>query len=221
MAARNIRKEAAIYLQLGSLVTIWVLILLASGAELKINWEAVKKLPEVVTLYSLLYLLFTLWAWRLPIFQGWLVPFPDLQGTWAGVLQSTWNGSNTPQPKLPVPIVIAIKQSFSSISCVMYSRESTSLSASAQLLRQEDELPLRLSFTYHNHPRANVRERSEMHYGAAILRVVTHPERMLEGQYWTDRKTTGDLQVLFRSKGVTDHFDDPDGPLAIGPEARH
>jgi hypothetical protein len=45
-----------------------------------------------------------------------------------------------------------------------------------------------------------------MHDGAAILKIVERPERVLEGQYWTDRKTTGDIQVLFKSKSLTDRF---------------
>ena len=31
--------------------------------------------------------------------------------------------------------------------------------------------------------------------------------RVLEGEYWTDRKTTGDLKLLFRTKVLSDHFD--------------
>jgi hypothetical protein len=203
---KNVRKEAATYIQLASFVSIWVLVLFASGVELKINWEAVRKLPEAVTAYYVLLLLFTSWAWRLPIFQGWLVPFPDLQGTWTGTLQSTWIDPATAAPRPPFPIILVVKQSFSSMSCVMYSQESTSFSSAAQIIGEEDGLPLRLSFNYSNRPRASVRERSQMHDGAAILRVVKQPHRLLEGEYWTDRKTTGDLQVVFRSKKLADGF---------------
>lgn len=203
---KNIRREIGIYFQLVTFIIIWVGVLFASSVEFKINWEAVKKLPEVVTIYYGLQLVFTLWAWRLPIFQCWLVPFPDLQGTWVGTLQSTWPDPTTAQVKRPVPIIMVIKQSFSSISCVMYSQESTSFSSAAQIIGDEDGLPLRLSFNYSNRPKASVREHSEMHDGAAILRIVKQPERVLEGEYWTDRKTTGDLQVLFRSKKLTDRF---------------
>lgn len=203
---KNIRKEVAIYIQLVSFVVIWIFVLIASGVDLRINWEAVKKLPEVVSIYYGLQLLFTLWAWRLALFQGWLVPFPDLEGTWAGTVQSTWPDPGTKEVKPPVPIIIVIKQSFSSISCVMYSQESTSFSSAAQIVGEEDGLPVRLCFNYSNRPKASVRERSEMHDGAAILRIVGAPERVLEGEYWTDRKTTGDLQVLFRSKKLVDRF---------------
>jgi predicted pore-forming effector associated with SMODS systems len=202
---KNLRKETAIYIQLAGFVVIWTLVLFVSGVELKINWEALRKLPEVVTIYYALQLLFTSWAWRLPLFQSWLVPFPDLQGTWVGTVQSTWPEPTAAPPK-PIPIIIVIRQSFYSISCFMYSQESTSFSSAAQLMGEEDGLPLHLSFNYSNRPKSSVREHSQMHYGAAILRVVQRPERVLEGDYWTDRRTRGDLQVLFKSRDLTDRF---------------
>jgi len=84
--------------------------------------------------------------------------------------------------------------------------ESTSFTSAAQIIGEEDGLPLRLSFNYLNRPKTAARERCQMHDGAAVLRIAERPERVLEGQYWTDRKTTGDLQVLFRSNEETDHF---------------
>src|SRR5207253_25048 len=79
---KNIRNKIAVWIQLGFFVVLWAIVLYVSGVELRINWEALRKIPEVIALYSILHLFFTTWAWRLQIFQGWLVPFPDLQGTW-------------------------------------------------------------------------------------------------------------------------------------------
>jgi hypothetical protein len=87
---KNIKEEALLWVQLGSFVAIWVAILYATGTGLTINWEAIKKLPDVITVYVVLLFVFTKWLWRLPVLQGWLVPFPDLQGTWQGELRSTW-----------------------------------------------------------------------------------------------------------------------------------
>lgn len=49
-----------------------------------------------------------------------------------------------------------------------------------------------LTYCYLNVPQANVRERSAMHYGTAML-CVENPEE-LKGQYFSDRKTTGDMK---------------------------
>lgn len=42
-----------------------------------------------------------------------------------------------------------------------------------------------------NTPKAEVRHRSEIHYGTAML-YVDNP-KVLKGQYFTDRKSTGDM----------------------------
>jgi len=203
---RNLKEEALIWFRLGGFVIIWVAVLYTSGVGLSINWEAVKKLPEAVTIYVILSLVFTTWLWKRPLFQGWLVPYPDLEGMWAGTLQSTWKHPETDQHKPPIAILLVIKQSFSTISCVMYSKESTSHSNAAQLSKDDDTGAIKLTYNYTNRPRATVRDRSEIHDGAAILSFIRKPDRVLTGEYWTSRKTTGDLQVIFRSKKLEDGF---------------
>lgn len=200
---KNIRKEILVWIQLFSFVVIWVAVLFFSGNSLKIGWEAIKKLPDVVTIYVLLVLIFTNWAWRLPIFKGWLVPFPDLQGTWKGTLQSTWIDPATSQKIQPKDVILVIKQTFSNISCVMYTDESNSFSNTAQINQDDDSGIFRLSYNYINRSKANVRDRSAIHDGAAILKVITEPEKSLEGEYWTSRKTTGDISVKFISKKLS------------------
>ena len=200
---KNIRKEILVWIQLTSFVVIWVAVLFFSGNSLKIGWEAIKKLPDVVTIYVLLVLIFTNWAWRLPIFKGWLVPFPDLQGTWKGTLQSTWIDPATSQKIQPKDVMLVIKQTFSNISCVMYTDESNSFSNTAQINQDDDSGIFRLSYNYINRSKANVRDRSAIHDGAAILKVITEPEKSLEGEYWTSRKTTGDISVKFISKKLS------------------
>ena|SRR5437879_7695047 len=203
---KNIREQALVWVRLGSFVLIWVAVLYLSQHSLSINWEAVKKLPEVVTIYVILSFVFTRWLWRLPLFQGWLVPHPDLEGTWAGALQSTWKEPETNRPKPPILILLVIKQSFSTISCVLYSKESTSYSNAAHLSSDRESGAIRLSYNYTNRSQATIRDRSEIHDGAAILTFVKGPERVLTGEYWTSRKTTGDLQVIFKSKKLEDGF---------------
>lgn len=200
---KNIRKEILVWIQLFSFIVIWVAVLFFSGNSLKIGWEAIKKLPDVVTIYVLLVLIFTNWAWRLPIFKGWLVPFPDLQGTWKGTLQSTWIDPATSQKIQPKDVMLVIKQTFSNISCVMYTDESNSFSNTAQINQDDDSGIFRLSYNYINRSKANVRDRSAIHDGAAILKVITEPEKSLEGEYWTSRKTTGDISVKFISKKLS------------------
>lgn len=202
---KNIRREFATWVQVAVFLFVWASILYASGVELRINFEALKKLPEAIAVCGVLQLVFTSWLWKMPLFQGWLVPLPNLQGTWEGTLESTWIDPRTGQP-LAIPILLVVRQSFSSISCAMLSRESSSFSNAAQITAEEETEVLRLSYNYTNRPKAAVRDRSQMHDGAAILRIITVPQLALEGEYWTDRKTTGDIHLSFRSRKLVDRF---------------
>ena len=204
---KNIRKEILVWIQLGMFVAIWGGLLYVSNVEFVIGWEAIKKLPEVITIYVILALIFTKWAWRFPIFKGWLVPFPDLEGTWKGTFQSTWIDPGSDQ-KIPAKaITLVIKQTFSSISCVIYTDESDSYSTTAQINEDDESGVFRLSYNYINRSRANVRDRSAIHDGAAILKVILEPNKKLEGEYWTSRKTTGDISVEFISRKLTQTFE--------------
>ena len=203
---KNIRQEVITWIQLITFVVVWIALILTSTHGLTINLEAFKVLPEVVTIYTVLYLLFIKWAWRWPILQGWLVPFPNLQGTWQGALQTTWVHPDTGKRPPPIPFVLVIKQSFSSVSCVLYTKESSSYSSAALLSEEDDSGIKRLSYVYTNTPELTARGRSPIHDGASILRIITTPERSLRGEYWTNRKTTGEVVLSFRTKKLMEGF---------------
>src|SRR6266516_2772991 len=145
---KNIRQEVITWIQLIAFVAIWIILILVSTRELSISWESVKLLPEVVTIYTILYLIFVKWGWRLPLLQGWLVPFPDLEGSWQGTLQTTWQNPETGATPPPIPMVLVIKQSFNMISCVLYTKESSSYSSAALLSEEDDSGIKRLSYVY-------------------------------------------------------------------------
>lgn len=202
---KNIKEETLIWFHFGGPFLIWLAILWFASAELKIDWENLKKIPDAITIYVGLLFIFTKWGWKLPIFEGWLVRFPNLQGTWEGVLETTWkNGSGENLPS--IPMILVIKQSFSSISCVMYTKESTSYSTTAQINEDDDSGVFRLSYNYTNRSKSTIRDRSPIHDGAAILKISTKPERCLEGEYWTSRKTTGNIDLKFKEKTLTQGF---------------
>lgn len=202
---KNIREEALQWVRVGILVAIWVALLHLSKTGLVISWDAVKQLPAVVTLYALLSYIFTRWLWRVPLFQGWLVPFPDLQGTWQGEIRSTWRNQKTGRELPPIPAILVVRQSFLSINCAMHTQESDSYSRAAQI-SEEDDGTLRLSFNYTNRPKPTVRDRIAIHDGAATLRIVGGHRHTLEGEYWTSRRTTGGLSFKFRSRELLEEI---------------
>lgn len=204
----SVKKEVLIYMSLGLMLISWVVVLHFTGTPLSINWEAVKKLPDVVTIYVILSFAFTQWLWRLRVFQGWLVRIPVVQGTWEGELQSTWVNPETKQGIPPLKMILVIRQTFTTVSCTLFTKESESFSRAAQIAVDKDTKLISLSYNYTNRSKAVIRHRSPIHDGAAHLRVVTRPPRMLEGEYWTGRCTTGTMKLHFSSDQLLESFPD-------------
>jgi SMODS-associating 2TM, beta-strand rich effector domain len=197
---KNIREEIFRWIQFGTSIAVWLGLVAASQHSLVIGWEAIKELPHAIVIYGILYLLFAKWGWRLRVFHPWLVPHPDLSGTWEGEVRSTWTNPATGSGIAPIPSRLIIKQTFSSISCVLVTGESQSYSLTAQINEDDDSGVLQLSYAYTNRPRARVRFRSEIHDGAAILTVREDDGMVLDGEYWTSRKTTGEMTFKRVSK---------------------
>ena len=204
----TVKKEVFLWVCIVLMLLIWVAVLQLTGTPLSINWEAVKKLPDVVTIFVIVSFAFTKWFWRMPMFKDWLVRFPDLQGTWEGELQSTWINPETKQGIPPLRMMLVIRQTFSSISCTMFTKESESYSRAAQIAVEDDTGAISVSYNYTNRSKATIRHRSPIHDGAAHLRVVMLPSRMLEGEYWTGRCTTGQMKLRFSSRQLLESFPD-------------
>jgi len=65
-----------------------------------------------------------------------------------------------------------------------------------------------VSGVYRNEPRQGMRERSPIHHGAFLLRVGGNPATSLEGEYWPDRRTSGEMATLGRRKKAFETFAD-------------
>ncbi len=74
----SVKKEVVLWVCIVVMLLIWVGVLQLTSTPLAINWEAVKKLPDVVTIFVIISFAFTKWLWRLRFFRGWLVRVPDL-----------------------------------------------------------------------------------------------------------------------------------------------
>jgi hypothetical protein len=197
---KNIRSEIQLWVQAIAFVVAWVVVLRATKTPFEINAEALKCLPEAVTVYAIFHLAFVGWLWKFPLFRCWLVPLPNLTGSWKGTLKSTWHGAVGSNP-VTRDITLVIRQRFSSISCVLYTAESMSVSDAAVLTDGgETGVPL-LSYNYQNTPRVSLRQRSNVHLGAVVLRFETSSgEWFLRGEYWTNRQTAGEMELKFVSR---------------------
>lgn len=197
---KNLNKEHEIWFWVLPFTVIWIVVLYVSGINLGSLLEALKKVPNAIVAHGFLYLIFKKWFWRWRIFGGWLIPFPDLQGTWEGTLSSTFVSRKTGKKLPPIAAVFVIKQTFDSVSITMNTGESSSYSQGAVFLKERGAN--RLRYTYTNRPDPAVRHQSEIHDGAADLRIIESPELALEGEYWTGRKTTGSIKLKLKSRDL-------------------
>jgi hypothetical protein len=131
------------------------------------------------------------WGWRLKIFYPWLVPFPNLSGEWEGSIKSNWK-----EKKLePIPIEVSITQNFFNIQVRIKTKESRSYSIGASFDIDNERGFHQLFYTYLNTPKAGVREKSKIHYGSTILNFDGFIVTKMDGEYWTDRETTGEITL--------------------------
>lgn len=126
--------------------------------------------------------------------------FPDLTGTWQGHLKSTWLGPDG-QPAPPIPVMCWIKQGLFTMSVRMRTSESQSWSTRFLLEADHAARCFRAWYSYANRPDATVSHRSSPHEGVAWLEVDydNDPNRAV-GQYFTARRTTGDIELKRKSR---------------------
>jgi len=153
--------------------------------------KAITHVSTTISINIILWMLFIAWAWKWKIFYPWLVPFPNLSRNWEGTIKSNW------KEKLlePIPIEVSITQNFFNVQVRIKTKESRSYSIGASFDIDNERGFQQLFYTYLNTPKAGVRERSEIHYGSTILNFDGFKVTKMDGEYWTDRETTGDITL--------------------------
>jgi hypothetical protein len=203
----KINSTIKVYAQIITFLIIWALVVLITNSYSTNNFLPLfKRVPQAISIYAIVGVIFVKWTWRWKIFQGWLIKVPDLEGTWKGELKSDWIDPKTQKGIDPIPMILVIKQTFSSIQVTLMTKESTSYSTTADFGYPHGGEETHLAYNYTNRPKVTIRDRSAIHDGAAILRVVKKPSLMLEGEYWTSRKTRGEISLKFQSKKPVDKF---------------
>ena len=136
---------------------------------------------EAIGIAVIFTALYEKWLWRINPFDK----TPKLYKQYTGTLKSNYDN-------IEYSAKLNIKQSMLSVHVTLITGESSSnsITASIDSIFGEDQL----IYCYLNTPKSEFRNRSEIHYGTAIFSL-TDPLH-ITGQYYTDRKTSGDMSFF-------------------------
>lgn len=188
-------------------IGVWLLALWAQGMPV-LSAEFVKPFSLVVGAITLVVTLFNKYLWPLKIFRGWYVKRPDLRGTWKVELKSSWINPETGEGIAPIIGYAVIRQTLTSLSFRLMTKESRSVLVAYSIDQQENEDLFKLVGVYRNEPKIELQGvRSEIHHGSFALEI--HGTRVyeLQGHYWTDRGTKGGMKLVGRVAQLFDTFD--------------
>jgi SMODS-associating 2TM, beta-strand rich effector domain len=185
-------------------LTFWVAMLLFRGVP--VTLDMLVPFGSVVGAVSATLLVFDKWIWHWPIFRGWLVRRPHIRGTWRTELRSSWVNPQTNEGIPPIVAFMVVRQTYSTLSLRLMTGESRSETISAAIEICTDGT-FEINCAYRNKPKAEYRHRSEVHYGAMLLIADTAAPTRLEGDYWTDRKTTGGMTLTDRCDELFSTFE--------------
>ena len=172
--------------------------------------DFLKPLSFVVIVDAFIVSIFVKWLWKLKLFYPWFVPFPDLNGTWKGVLKSNWKCPNTGKKPNEIPTILTINQTFTNVSCVMRTGELCSESFTSGFIINLETDSTHIVYSYKSDPKADIKYRSAPHFGTAKLSVVNN-QLILDGEYWSSRETTGTIHLKFWKKEKLDIYLDEFG----------
>jgi hypothetical protein len=190
MVKHNIRIFAFAILGLAFIVYATIFLLTQNLDSIDFH-KAITHVSTTISINIILWMIFIAWAWKWKRFYPWLVPFPNLSGDWKGTIKSNWKEKELE----PIPIEVSITQNFFNVQVRIKTKESRSYSIGASFDIDNERGFQQLFYTYLNTPKAGVRERSEIHYGSTILNFDGFKVTKMDGEYWTDRETTGEITL--------------------------
>jgi hypothetical protein len=159
--------------------------------------------PAVATAGAGLWL-FDRYAWR-----WWgvhpLHARPILHGTWQGELVSDWVNETGERIPPDPNVFLVVRQRFWHVSVRLLTKESASVSTLADFKTDGDGVH-QLVYVYGNTPRPEVRDRSKLHCGAVVLTAPRDAGHGIEGYYFTDRKTVGEMRFDRRFSELVESY---------------
>ncbi len=141
---------------------------------------------EAIGITAIIMACFNKWLWKYKPFK-WLHDVPILAEKYEGKIRFK-NAENIEEER---NTTIRIEQTFLNISVKLGTEESSSNSVMAII--KEINGSQMLMYTYLNTPRAEIQDRSSIHYGTAMLNA-DNPEHLV-GNYFTIRQSRGSMNL--------------------------
>jgi hypothetical protein len=160
----------------------------------------------VVTILWALLFCWNRWLWSWPVIR-WLSRRPNLKGTWKGFVQSDWPNQQADKKAESIDVYVVIRQTYSTLNVRLFSRESSSVSLCATLLSDAENI-YQIAVMYLNTPTTLHVEKSPISHGGMLLNIRGgDPVQQLDGGYWTDRRTKGEIKLAEHAKVLCTGFD--------------
>lgn len=165
------------------------------------SWTAaIKPFSAAITVSALAVLAHEHLIWKCGIFGFRLVKVADYSGVWKVRFQSSYKDEETGLQIGPLFGFAQIDQTATTFCMRLFTEEARSESF-AYSIKLENNV-FQLSIVYRNTPSIVVRaEESRMHNGSAIFESRGFKPTLLEGEYWTERMTTGEMRLYEKKKG--------------------
>lgn len=195
------RLHVTVFVGIGA--AVWALVLFIQGTPVTLHIFA--PFGTVVGVLVLVGLLFEHFAWRLRWLHPWLVDRPDLRGTWKVDLASDWTDKNRTESPTRILCYAGVTQTFSKLQVHLMTPDSTSVLLADRICRSASGSGYEVVGVFLNKPSIFDRgSTSEIHHGAFVLQThgtAARPDSM-SGEYWTDRKTVGQMHFSGRRSHV-------------------
>lgn len=167
--------------------------------------ELINNYIAPVSIIAFFFVCLFLFLWKVPIVRELIQWGFDtntcIKGLWTGKMYFQWQEKD--QTKT---IFLSIKQSDAySINCILYTETRTSFSEIA-FIDKEKGIE-RLIYTYDAGKAAKSPETNSQHSGITIL-TLGENKKTLSGEYFTNQKTSGRIELEFLSRKTASSFRD-------------
>ena len=182
----------------------WAAVAVAKGLPSTIL-EAMSPFISSIAVATFLSLIYQRMLWHWWLVQQLLAKTPDLRGVWKVAIRPAWIDPSTNEKKGPVEGYAQIDQSASSFCMRLFTNDSRSETFAFSIDEIEGEF--RLTVAYENKPRMEERARKgTIHQGSAIYRFRGYRPEVVSGEYWTEIKNVGEIELRNRMRREISSF---------------